>query len=165
MSCQRLSFFALQLLLLLSFPHSLKAARMNTHSSSMTKSFLPRHRGEVLPSEAASLVSSKHFDISGGATKDVKPKIKGGNASLATSVFNLANNVAGAGLLTLAAGKATGGTGWIPSIAICMGLAFASAKTFVLIGKACEMTGEQTFKVCLDKVVVHNQLMEIQYRH
>ena len=62
-----------------------------------------------------------------------------------TSVFNLSNNVAGAGILTLAAGKATG-TGWIPSILISISLAFCSAHTFALIGKACEMTGHDTFK-------------------
>lgn len=70
----------------------------------------------------------------------------GGTASIATSIFNLANNVAGAGLLTLAAGKATGVSGWIPSIAICCSLAYASSSTFILIGKACEITGEKSFK-------------------
>lgn len=70
----------------------------------------------------------------------------GGTASFSTSVFNLANNVAGAGLLTLAAGKATGACGWVPSILICSCLAMASARTFIMIGKACELTGEKTFK-------------------
>eukprot|EP00980_Cylindrotheca_fusiformis_P003565 scaffold792_cov84-Cylindrotheca_fusiformis.AAC.5 len=69
----------------------------------------------------------------------------GGTASIATSIFNMANNVAGAGILTLPAGKTTG-TGWIPSIMTCVVLAFCSAHTFILIGKACEMTGETTFK-------------------
>jgi len=69
-----------------------------------------------------------------------------GTASLSTSVFNLANNVAGAGILTLAAGKAAGVTGWIPSILICCSLAYMSSSTFILIGKACELTGERTYK-------------------
>ena len=69
-----------------------------------------------------------------------------GTASFATSVFNLANNVAGAGLLTLAAGKAAGAAGWAPAIAICCTLAMMSARTFIMIGKACELTGERTFK-------------------
>ena len=68
-----------------------------------------------------------------------------GKASIRTSIFNLANNVAGAGILTLAAGKASG-TGWVPSILTCIALAFCSAHTFILIGKACELTGEKTFK-------------------
>eukprot|EP00546_Thalassionema_frauenfeldii_P019797 CAMPEP_0178903384 /NCGR_PEP_ID=MMETSP0786-20121207/5126_1 /TAXON_ID=186022 /ORGANISM="Thalassionema frauenfeldii, Strain CCMP 1798" /LENGTH=521 /DNA_ID=CAMNT_0020574747 /DNA_START=8 /DNA_END=1573 /DNA_ORIENTATION=- len=71
-------------------------------------------------------------------------------SSMATSIFNLANNVAGAGILTLAAGKATG-TGWIPSIIICFVLALCSSHTFVIIGKACEMTNEHTFKELWDE--------------
>lgn len=70
----------------------------------------------------------------------------GGEASFATSVFNLLNNLAGAGLLTLPSGKAGSGTGWIPSILICASMALASATTFILIGRACDMTGEKTFK-------------------
>ena len=68
-----------------------------------------------------------------------------GGASIATSVFNLANNVAGAGILTLAAGKASG-TGWIPSIAICLTLAAVSSHTFSLVGKSCELTNCDSFK-------------------
>ena len=76
------------------------------------------------------------------ATND---KDKDNGASIATSVFNLANNVAGAGILTLAAGKATG-TGWIPSIAICLTLAAVSSHTFSLVGKSCDLTGLNSFK-------------------
>jgi len=75
-----------------------------------------------------------------GATND-----KDNGASIATSVFNLANNVAGAGILTLAAGKASG-TGWIPSIAICLTLAAVSSHTFSLVGKSCDLTGLNSFK-------------------
>jgi len=74
-----------------------------------------------------------------------KSKTQPKKASVVTSVFNLANNVAGAGILTLAAGKATG-TGWIPSIGICVVLALVSSHTFTLIGKACELTDQTTFK-------------------
>lgn len=77
--------------------------------------------------------SKKTADASSGAT-------------ILTSIFNLSNNVAGAGILTLAAGKASGNTGWIPSIMICTILAFVSAHTFGLIGRSCELTGEETFK-------------------
>jgi hypothetical protein len=44
----------------------------------------------------------------GGAAKASKQAEQGGKASIATSIFNLSNNVAGAGILTLAAGKASG---------------------------------------------------------
>jgi len=63
-------------------------------------------------------------------------------ASIATSVFNLANNVAGAGILTLAAGKATSHTGWIPALLICVTLASLSSHTFALVGKSCELLSE-----------------------
>jgi sodium-coupled neutral amino acid transporter 11 len=66
-------------------------------------------------------------------------------ASIPASVFNLINNVAGAGILTLSAGMA-GGTGWIPAISICAILGAISAHTFYIIGAACELTGEENFK-------------------
>jgi hypothetical protein len=68
-----------------------------------------------------------------------------GTSSISTSIFNLANNVAGVGILTLAGGKASG-TGWVPSIITCAILAFVSAHTFNLIAKSCELTGERNFK-------------------
>ena len=69
----------------------------------------------------------------------------GGKATIPASVFNLINNVAGAGILTLSAGMA-GGTGWVPAIAICALLGAISAHTFNTIGAACELTGEADFK-------------------
>ena len=104
----------------------------------------------LLPSRT-NISTNININIRGGAIAGTGKraginKSDNGNASLATSVFNLANNVAGAGLLTLSAGKAAGGSGWIPSIAICGSLAYASAFTFILIGKACEITGEKSFK-------------------
>ena len=94
------------------------------------------------------------FSVRGGGaqkgSRNVSPKktpaaSSDDGASIVTSVFNLANNVAGAGILTLAAGKATG-TGWIPSIAICLALAAVSSHTFSLVGKSCELTGLNSFK-------------------
>mmetsp|Transcript_16570 Transcript_16570/g.24854 ORF Transcript_16570/g.24854 Transcript_16570/m.24854 type:complete len:528 (+) Transcript_16570:271-1854(+) len=76
----------------------------------------------------------------------IENRAKGDKASFATSVFNLTNNVAGSGLLTLSAGKASGATGWLPSICLCGLLAILSAMTFIMIGRTCELTGEKTFK-------------------
>lgn len=70
----------------------------------------------------------------------------GGKAGVTASVFNLVNNVAGAGILTLASGMASG-TGWIPAILICAFLGALSGHSFTIIGEACEMTGEKDFKV------------------
>ena len=68
-----------------------------------------------------------------------------GKSTILSSVFNLVNNVAGAGILTLSSGMA-GGTGWIPAIIICSILGALSGHCFAIIGEACEMTGEMDFK-------------------
>jgi sodium-coupled neutral amino acid transporter 11 len=79
----------------------------------------------------------------GSATKEEEQE--GGSTSTGASIFNLVNNVAGAGILALPAGQAAG-TGWIPSLVMCAMLGALSARTFVMIGEACEMTGEEDFK-------------------
>jgi hypothetical protein len=76
----------------------------------------------------------------------------GGHASMASSMFNLVNNVAGAGILTLSAGKAAG-TGWIPAIVVCVVLGATSAYTFLLVGYACELTSESDFKGLWDRTL------------
>jgi hypothetical protein len=69
-----------------------------------------------------------------------------GKATIFSSVFNLVNNVAGAGILTLAAGMASG-TGLIPAMLVCAVLGLLSGHCFSIIGEACELTGEPDFKV------------------
>eukprot|EP00527_Entomoneis_sp_CCMP2396_P004539 CAMPEP_0198149154 /NCGR_PEP_ID=MMETSP1443-20131203/45157_1 /TAXON_ID=186043 /ORGANISM="Entomoneis sp., Strain CCMP2396" /LENGTH=490 /DNA_ID=CAMNT_0043814083 /DNA_START=95 /DNA_END=1567 /DNA_ORIENTATION=+ len=68
-----------------------------------------------------------------------------GTSSLSQSTFNLVNNVAGAGILALSAGQAAG-TGWVPSMIISIILGIISARTFVMVGEACEMLQEEDFK-------------------
>lgn len=71
----------------------------------------------------------------------------GGSSSMTSSIFNLVNNVAGAGILTLAGGMAKGSsTGVVPAILINCVLGAISAYTFIIIGKACAITGEKDFK-------------------
>ncbi len=65
---------------------------------------------------------------------------------MAASIFNLVNNVAGAGILALSSGMAKG-TGVVPAILICILLGAVSARTFIMIGQACEMLNEKDFKV------------------
>ena len=74
-----------------------------------------------------------------------------GKSTIAASVFNLVNNVAGAGLLTLSSAMASG-SGWIPAILICCFLGVLSAHSFSTIGEACELTGEADFKVSATKI-------------
>ena len=81
-------------------------------------------------------------------TAKTAPALPSGNSTVTASVFNLVNNVAGAGILALSAGQAKG-TGWIPSIAIATVLGWLSGEAFVMVGEACDMLHEADFKVRL----------------
>jgi len=74
-----------------------------------------------------------------------KKKDPVGKSSTGASIFNLVNNVAGAGLLALAAGASS--TGSVPAVGLCALLGAVSAQTFHLIGKACQLTSTSNFKV------------------
>jgi sodium-coupled neutral amino acid transporter 11 len=89
------------------------------------------------------------LQIRGGA-KDTEQK-----ASISSSIFNLVNNVAGAGILTLSSGVASG-TGSIPAIIICVALAALSGHCFSIIGEACELTGEANFKGLWKRTIGEN---------
>ena len=90
--------------------------------------------------DTPSVVLSIRGGGGGGKTKTTKKE-----SSIVSSVFNLVNNVAGAGILTLASGVAPG-TGVIPAIIICFTLGTLSGHCFSIIGDACELTGESDFK-------------------
>jgi hypothetical protein len=119
-------------------------------------SFIQKKVMDPKPSiELTSLTKTDEDDESESLVDDRESliKVRGGadaqeaKASTLSSVFNLVNNVAGAGILTLSAGMAPG-TGWIPAILICAVLGILSGHTFAIIGEACELTGEGDFKVC-----------------
>ena len=61
------------------------------------------------------------------------------------TAFQIINNVAGAGILTLAAGMAAG-VGWYPAILTTLALGAVSGYSFFLIGASCELTAQRTFK-------------------
>jgi sodium-coupled neutral amino acid transporter 11 len=67
------------------------------------------------------------------------------SATILSSVFNLVNNVAGAGILTLSSGMASG-TGWIPAVIICAVLGLLSGHCFAMVGEACELLQQEDFK-------------------
>jgi sodium-coupled neutral amino acid transporter 11 len=66
-------------------------------------------------------------------------------SGITMTVVQIVNNVAGAGILTLGAGMAAG-VGWVPAVLICMLVGALSGFTFYLIGAACDLTGETSFK-------------------
>lgn len=87
------------------------------------------------------------------AKKQTKKKeTREGHSTISASIFNLVNNVAGAGILTLSDGMASG-SGWIPAILICVCLGVLSAHSFSIIGEACELTGEEDFKGLWSKTI------------
>lgn len=92
---------------------------------------------------------TKGLEIRGGGTDERK------KTSIPSSVFNLVNNVAGAGILTLSSGVSVG-IGWIPAIAICATLGALSGHCFSIIGEACELTGESDFKGLWKKTIGEN---------
>lgn len=71
---------------------------------------------------------------------------KSGTLSIGAVILQVFNNVKGAGVLTLAAGMAVGRVGWLPAAAMCILLGVLAGTTFYLVGAACEVTGEETFK-------------------
>lgn len=94
--------------------------------------------------------SSSALSIRGGAAKknnnnDLKDATSSGQSTILSSVFNLVNNVAGAGLLTLSAGMATG-TGYLTAMIICAILGLLSGHCFAIVGEACELTKQGDFK-------------------
>jgi hypothetical protein len=113
---------------------------------------------QIHPSQPACSFSMTHTlrggSVGYGRKSTVKsPKVSssedsgasGGQSSILSSVFNLVNNVAGAGILTLSAGMAPG-TGYVPAMIICAILGWWSGHCFVMVGQACELTSQGDFK-------------------
>jgi Transmembrane amino acid transporter protein len=93
---------------------------------------------------SASLLALKVRGGGGGKNKN-KKQPTGGQSTILSSVFNLVNNVAGAGILTLSAGMAPG-TGYMTAMIICAVLGLLSAHCFAIVGEACELTKQPDFK-------------------
>uniref|UniRef100_A0A7S1XS86 Amino acid transporter transmembrane domain-containing protein n=1 Tax=Phaeomonas parva TaxID=124430 RepID=A0A7S1XS86_9STRA len=70
--------------------------------------------------------------------------VSDGKSSVPVATFNLMNNVAGAGLLTLSAAMAMG-VGTYPALILCVGLGIVAGHTFSLCNRACAATGETSF--------------------
>jgi len=136
----------------LSLDHSSSSNASRWRQKSLS---LPNNR-RVVDSETEPIVFSKKLPVSNKKGQPppttTSTATTEGQSTTTASVFNLVNNVAGAGILTLSAGMASG-SGWIPAIMICVGLGTLSAHSFSIIGEACEMTGEETFKGLWSKTI------------
>lgn len=81
-------------------------------------------------------------------TADGKEK-KGGDATIATSTFNLAKSIIGAGVLSLPSGVAFFAdqkAALVPSSIICVLFGLVAAYTFSLIGKVCKEHDSTSFQ-------------------
>jgi amino acid permease len=96
-------------------------------------------------SPAPILGAARRASQSGATTHLLAAAAEPPPVSVGTTVLQIVNNVAGAGILTLAAGMA-GGVGSIPAAALCLALGLISGFSFYLIGAACEATGQTSFK-------------------
>ena len=78
-----------------------------------------------------------------------KKEVKGGDATVATSTFNLAKSIIGAGVLSLPSGVAffsSSPMALIPAASILTVMGLVAAYSFSLIGRACEQHGATTFQ-------------------
>jgi sodium-coupled neutral amino acid transporter 11 len=109
-------------------------------------------------SPRASIISSP-FKLSSTHTADI-PVVSeiesGGDATLPTSVFNLAKSIIGAGVLSLPNGVAIFANdpkALIPASVICALFGLAAAYTFSSIGKVCKETNSKSFMEAWNKLV------------
>lgn len=114
---------------------SMKNGRSNTYST------LRNSRGE----KSSFALNAEASIIAAEST----PSKKGGEASIASSTFNLAKSIIGAGVLSLPSGVAffaDDPAAAIPASIICATMGLLSAYTFSLIGKSCEKHNAQSFQ-------------------
>jgi amino acid permease len=84
---------------------------------------------------------------------------QGGDATVSTSIFNLAKSIIGAGALSLPNGiaiLADEPAALIPSSIICVLFGIAAAYSFSSIGKVCKETNSKTFQEIWEKSVNRN---------
>lgn len=74
---------------------------------------------------------------------------EGGEATIASSTFNLAKSIIGAGVLSLPSAVAFFSdqkSALIPAGALCAFIGLLSAYTFSLIGQSCKIHGAKSFQ-------------------
>lgn len=120
--------------------------------------FAGRSGSSALKQSVSSRQRRSNFFLSLDAAAAVKevPKAKGGEATIATSTFNLAKSIIGAGVLSLPSGVAffsDAPMALVPAIAICTAMGLMAGYTFSLIGKACEQHNATSFQEAWAKSV------------
>jgi hypothetical protein len=89
----------------------------------------------------------------------VVEEVSGGQASLASSTFNLAKSIVGAGVLSLPAGVAffsDSPSALLPASIICAVFGIVAAYSFSSIGRVCRDTKSHSFQEAWEKTVDKN---------
>lgn len=98
--------------------------------------------------------------LSGGSEPEVVfQKPSGGSASIATSTFNLAKSVIGAGVLSLPSGVAflaDEPSALVPAAVLCSLFGIVAAYSFSAIGRICKENNAQSFQEAWEKLVSPN---------
>lgn len=108
-----------------------------------------------------SLVRKVHRSLPFGTTisEGLSEKPKGGEATIATSTFNLAKSVIGAGVLSLPSGVAflaDEPSALIPAAICCTLFGIVAAYSFSTIGKVCKENDAKSFQEAWEKCVSPN---------
>eukprot|EP01035_Chromulina_nebulosa_P026613 gene26613-34860_t len=98
-----------------------------------------------------SIDNHRSFALQASSSKTTTSTVvkKGGDATIATSTFNLAKSIIGAGVLSLPSGVAfysDSPTALIPASIITIVMGLVSAYSFSIIGKACEQHSAESFQ-------------------
>ncbi|KAH8076937.1 phospholipase [Aureococcus anophagefferens] len=111
------------------------AAALAAHGASTPRRRLGALRRRDAPSARR---AAAPLDVQGGGAAGGGDGVAA-RAELDGAVFNLVNNVAGCGFLTLSSGMA--GSGFVPSVAVLAALGAISCFTFLALGEECAAYG------------------------
>jgi len=112
-----------------------------------------KKRTDLLHEKVFKKSQLKEFQ-SHGFPKGGSEEVPEGNMSMASSIFNLAKNIIGGGMLALPAGMAAGqGTGWAAAVILVSLSGLFSAYTFFLIGKCTEYTKSPDFRTLWNRTL------------
>mmetsp|Transcript_53807 Transcript_53807/g.106138 ORF Transcript_53807/g.106138 Transcript_53807/m.106138 type:complete len:483 (+) Transcript_53807:102-1550(+) len=104
-------------------------------------------------------MSMDAVSLSGGSEPEILQKPSGGSATIATSTFNLAKSVIGAGVLSLPSGVAflaDEPSALVPAAALCTLFGIVAAYSFSAIGRICKENNAQSFQEAWEKLVSPN---------
>ena len=135
---------------------ALQLASSFTHTLASRKGSLGKMSGLNKRASEMSPMSMSSEAGSATITAAAPPVIKGGESSVASSVFNLAKAIVGCGVLSLPSGIAffsDAPTAVLPASIVCAAMGVMAAYCFSMIGRACEQHGVTSFQDCWAKSV------------